>query len=360
MTMGQKQPYKLVDELPANEFYNLEGKQFSKSEGWYIDLASFFQKFTPDQIRYTIAANAPESQDSEFTWKDFQRRCNTELLGKYGNLINRTLVFTATHLHGKIPPLHAPDAEFTAQMHSLMQQIAEAYDTFHLRKASQLIMELAHAGNAYFDAKKPWKATPEEQQTIIANTLKCIQLLALASYPIIPATAEKVWHLLGYTQPLTTKTWKDIVHEALPAGRTLPAPQILFQKVEDEVINMEIAKLEAPKVEAPKTPIVTIDEVRKMEMRVGQILTVERVPKSKKLLKFSIDIGTETRQVISGIGEKMDDLTFLIGRKVIVIINLPTATIMGVESQGMLLVAGNAEGLELPDFKHAKPGDIVS
>ena len=108
-----------------------------------------------------------------------------------------------------------------------MQQIAEAYDTFHLRKASQLIMELAHAGNAYFDAKKPWKATPEEQQTIIANTLKCIQLLALASFPIIPATAEKVWHLLGYTQPLTTKTWKDIVHERFPQEERFPRPNLI-------------------------------------------------------------------------------------------------------------------------------------
>ncbi len=360
MTMGQKQPYKLVDELPANEFYNLEGKQFSKSEGWYIDLATFFQKFTADQIRYTIAANAPENQDSEFTWKDFQRRCNTELLGKYGNLVNRTLVFTQAHLHGKIPVLHIPDEEFLSHIKTLMHQIAEAYDTFHLRKASQLIMELAHAGNAYFDAQKPWKATPEAQQSIIANTLKCIQLLALASYPIIPATAEKVWHLLGYTQSLTTKTWKEILNEPLQAGRALPAPQILFQKVEDEVINMEIAKLETPKVEAPKSPTVTIDEFRKVELRIGQILSAERVPKSKRLLKLSVDMGKETRTIVSGIGEKMDDLSFLVGKKVIIVANLPPATLMGVESQGMLLAATLSDGIELPELKDAKPGDLVS
>ena len=351
--MGQKQPYKLVDELPANEFYNLEGKTVLASRKAGTSTSTSFSKFTPDQIRYTIAANAPESRLRVYLER-FSARCNTELLGKYGNLVNRALVFTHAHLHGKIPALHA-DEEFLSRLNALMHQIAEAYDTFHLRKASQLIMELAHAGNAYFDAKKPWKATPEEQQSVLANTLKCIQLLALASFPIIPATAEKVWHLLGYTQPLATKTWNEVLHEPLPAGRALPAPQILFQKVEDEVINMEIAKLEAP-----KTPTVTIDEFRKVELRIGQILSAERVPKSKRLLKLSVDMGTETRTIVSGIGEKMEDLSFLVGRKVIVVANLPTATLMGVESQGMLLVASSSDGIELPDFKHAKPGDIVS
>ena len=157
MTMGQDEPYKTVDELPANEFYNLEGKQFSKSAGWYIDLEEFFKHFSADQIRYAIAANAPETQDSEFSWKDFQMRCNSELLGKYGNLINRVLVFTQNKCEGVMPPygdLKHEDEVFLEKIHELTQAIYEAYSHFHLRKATQLIMELAQEGNVYFDTKK--------------------------------------------------------------------------------------------------------------------------------------------------------------------------------------------------------------
>ena len=156
MTMGQNLPLKTVDELPANEFLNLEGKQFSKSDNWTIDLERFFIEFTPDQIRYYLAANAPETQDSEFTWKDFQNKCNADLVGKWGNLANRTLVFTQKHANSQIPPptLQKEDQAFLDKIKGLVDQIKQAYSSFHLRKASQHIMELATAGNVYFDAKK--------------------------------------------------------------------------------------------------------------------------------------------------------------------------------------------------------------
>lgn len=376
MEMGQDTPYKLVDELPANEFYNLEGRQFSKSEGWYIDLDSFFQKFTPDQIRYVIAANAPESQDAEFTWKDFQTRCNSELLGKYGNLASRVLVFAANNCGAKVPTkkdLHQIDQDFLTRILSLTEEIKSAYEHFHLRRASALVMELAQAGNVYFDAKKPWQANkdPERKQEMmnaIACCLECLKALAVASFPLIPDTAEKLWKLLGFTKPLTSKHWKALISEEIEEGRPLPPPVHLFAKVEDELIQKEIEKLETLKTAsdtpaAPAVPVkdpVTFDEVRKLDLRVGEILSAERIPKSKKLLKLSVDLGFEKRTIVAGIGEKMEDINLLVGKKVVVVANLKPAALMGVESQGMLLAADTALGIELPSFHNALPGTPVT
>ncbi|MBI2743769.1 MAG: methionine--tRNA ligase [Chlamydiales bacterium] len=375
MVMGQDVPYKLVDQLPANEFFNLEGKQFSKSEGWYIDLETFFQKFTPDQIRYAIAANAPESQDSEFTWKDFQLRCNSELLGKYGNLASRVLVFAANNCEAKVPEkkdLQEIDSSFLEKIQHLVKEIAEAYETFHLRKASSLVMELAQAGNVYFDAKKPWQANKDptrkqEMLNAIACCLECLKALAVVSFPLIPETAERLWTLLGYTKPLTSKNWKTLIAEEIPEGRALPPPVHLFAKVEDELIQKEIEKLEtltsSATPPAPAVPLkeqVSFDEVRKLDLRVGQILAVERIPKSKKLLKLSVDLGFEKRTIVAGIGEKMEDLNLLIGKKVVIVANLKPAALMGVESQGMLLAADTSLGIELPAFQNALPGTPVT
>ncbi len=379
MEMGQDVPYKLVNELPANEFYNLEGKQFSKSEGWYIDLETFFQKFTSDQIRYTIAANAPETQDSEFTWKDFQLRCNSELLGKYGNLVSRVLVFAANHSAGKVPSKKALveiDQEFLKRVQTLANDIAQAYESYHLRKASALIMELAQVGNVYFDAKKPWQASkdPERAQEMlntIACCIDCLKVLALVSSPIIPQAAQHLWKLLGYTSILAKQNWHDLMLEEISEGRSLPAPDHLFAKVEDELIQKEIEKLEtltSSSTPAPATPVVVVplkeqvsfEEVRKLDLRVGKILAVERIPKSKKLLKLSVDIGFEKRTIVAGIGEKMEDLTHLIGKTIIIVANLKPAALMGVESQGMLLAADTTLGIELPSFQNALPGTPVT
>jgi methionyl-tRNA synthetase len=242
MTMGQNLPYKLVDELPANEFYNLEGRQFSKSDGWTIDLESFFKKFTADQIRYVIAANAPENQDAEFTWKDFQTRCNSELLGKYGNLANRTLVFAANQCGGKVPEakvLKEEDQLFLQKVESFVVEIAFAYSSFHLRKAAQLIMELAQTGNVYFDAKKPWQlakdaATRQEMKNVVYCCCECLKTLAIVSSPIIPQTAGRLFALLGFQKPITR--WEE---PRIPSGQKLPKPEILFTRVEDAMVAEE-------------------------------------------------------------------------------------------------------------------------
>ncbi|MGE0198217.1 MAG: methionine--tRNA ligase [Simkaniaceae bacterium] len=375
MTMGQDQPYKIVDELPANEFYNLEGKQFSKSAGWYIDLEEFFQKFTADQIRYAIAANAPETQDSEFSWKDFQLRCNSELLGKYGNLVNRVLVFAKNQCGSQVPPygdLEREDTLFMEKMDEIVSAIHQAYTNFHLRKASQLIMELAQVGNAYFDSKKPWKAAKDldlvpSMRTTIACCLRCLQYLALISYPIIPRSAEKVWTLLGFSTPLAEHNWNAILEGGFTPNQQLLQPEILFTKVEDAVIEEELsalAKRAAPSVEKRgdfiplKNPI-DFDAFQKVDLRVAQIVKVEKVPKSKKLYKIELDLGFEHRTVVSGIAEHYPEAESLLKRKVIIVANLKPAKLMGVESQGMILAAGG-KILELPEIREAPLGSPVS
>lgn len=377
MVMGQNQPYKLVDELPANEFYNLEGRQFSKSDGWYIDLEDFFKRYTTDQIRYAIASNAPETSDSEFTWKDFQLRCNTELLGKYGNLVNRVLVFIRNQCEGLAPPLQnlePIDKEFLDQIQHIARQAAENYEQFKLRRASQLVMELAQLGNVYFNSKSPWKdakqaETKARMQTTLACCLECLKVLALISFPIIPAAAERVWEMLGYDDSIEKRGWQQILSEKIPEGQKIPSPVILFQKIEDSQIEEEIQKLnqlsalkakqEAPKPSLPSLkPQITIEDVRKLDLRVGVIRQAEPIPNSKKLLRLQVDIGLEQRTIVAGIAESYQAEN-LIGRSVIVVANLKPTTLMGVESEGMLLAA-KGNGLELILTEHSVPGSEVA
>lgn len=376
MIMGQNQPYKIVDDLVANEFYNLEGKKFNKSDGWIIDLDDVFKRFHTDQIRYAIAANAPESGDSDFTWKDFQVRCNGELLGKFGNLANRVLVFAQNHCGGRIPPKNALeeiDHRFLNEISRLSADIEEAYASYRLRRASQLIMELSQVGNAYFDAKTPWKDAKDPKtrptlETTIALCLECLKALACIAFPIIPDASQKLWTLLGVTRPLNKWLWKEILQLEFQVGSPLPKPFILFQKIEDDVIEHEIAKLQAlhataqVKLSPPFEPLkesVTLDDFAKIDLRVGLILKAEKLAKSKKLLKLEIDIGIETRTVLSGISQHYTPEE-LVGKKVIVVANLHPATIMGIESRAMVLAGSIDTSLELVTIQNLPAGAIIS
>ncbi|MBA3721781.1 MAG: methionine--tRNA ligase [Parachlamydiaceae bacterium] len=378
MTMGQNQPYKLVDELPANEFYNLEGRQFSKSDGWYIDLEDFFARFSTDQIRYAIASNAPETSDSEFTWKDFQQRCNSDLAGKYGNLANRVLVFIRNNCAGKVPGLdnlEPIDEEFLKSIHELVDQVANNYEQFKVRRASQLIMEIAQKGNIYFDAKAPWKDAKQEEtksrmNTTLACCVECLKLLALVSFPIIPGAASQLWKMIGFQSELKDEDWNKVKDRKITANQPISEPAILFQKVEDDVIELEIQKLRqlsekhmkkpAAVTEIPSIkPLVDIEDFKKLDLRVGVILQADPVPKSKKLIQLQVDLGLEKRTIVAGIGETYDSKE-LIGRKVIVVANLKPATLMGVQSEGMILAGKEAGKLELISIEDVTPGGIVS
>lgn len=394
MTMGQNQPYKLVDELPANEFYNLEGRQFSKSEGWYIDLEKFFQSYTTDQIRYTIAANAPETSDSEFTWKDFQLRCNTDLVGKFGNLVNRVLVFAKNNCGGVVPPKHTlqpVDERFLSDIKQIVEQAKGAYAGFKVRKASQLIMELAQLGNVYFDGKRPWQDAKlperrEAMETTIACCSECLKALALIAAPIMPEASAKVWRMLGYEVALDQLGWEEVMAQTIPEGQKFKDPNILFVKIEDEQIEKEIAalnemsqqKMATPAVvhgtvnegapigqtqaSVPYTPqkeLIDIGDVQKLDLRIGTVLDAVNVPKSKKLLKLEVDLGYEKRTIVSGISQQYTPEQ-MIGKKVVVVANLKPAVLMGIQSQGMLLCGSWDTSLELLSVQNLPNGSVVS
>jgi len=376
MTMGQNTPYKLVDELPANEFYNLEGRQFSKSDGWYVDLDSFFKSYTADQIRYTIAANAPETSDSEFTWKDFQLRCNTDLLGKFGNLVNRVLVFAKNQCNGKIPAkedLQPIDEQFLNDVQNIVGQAKFSYESFRIRRASQLMMELAQLGNVYFDAKRPWQDAKQDEtkkamETTIACCLECLKMLALIAFPIVPESAGKVWKMIGFKQSLEQFSWDGIVSESLAVDQLLGEPQILFIRVEDKQIEKELAelkKMSAKQAEnkqisyEPLKEDIDIEEVRKLDLRIGTIIACEKVAKSKKLLKLQIDLGFEIRTIVSGISQSYSPEE-IVGKKVVVVVNLKPATLMGIESRGMVFCGSWNNSHEVVGLNSLPNGTSVS
>lgn len=372
MTMGQNQPFKLVDELPANEFYKLEGKQFSKSDGWYIDLDAFFKQYTADQIRYTIAANAPETSDSEFTWKDFQQRINSDLVGKWGNLVNRVFVFTHNLLQGQVPPLdnlQPVDFEFLENIRKISESAKEAYEQFKIRRASQLMMELAQAGNVYFDGKRPWEDAKKPEnlgrlKTTIACCLECLKALSLISYPIIPEASGKLFGMLGFTASLESIGWDQVLINTIPAEQLLAKPQLLFSKIEDSEIANEIKKLQGmakkteTKIEDCK-PLIEYQDFCKLDLQVGEILAAEKVAKSKKLLKLNVNLGLSVKQIVSGIAEHYEPEA-LVGKKVVVVVNLKPTTLMGVVSEGMLLAGSDGKLLELVTLSSLAPGSPVT
>lgn len=250
MCMGQNTPYKLVDDIPANEFLNLEGRQFSKSSGWTIDLEEFLQEFSEDQIRYYLAANAPENSDAEFSWKEFQLKCNTELVGKFGNLVNRTFVFAQKNCGLKVPTpglFEETDQKFLQELKRLSLDARRCFEKYQLRKTTQIFMEIAQLGNGYFDNKKPWIDAKDlslhsRMKTTIYCLLECLKYLSLIAYPIIPKTAEKLFSMLGYKEPILDFGFHGLTHP-IQAERSLELPEILFKKVEDETIQEKINEL---------------------------------------------------------------------------------------------------------------------
>ncbi len=370
MLMGQSLEYKLPDEVPANEFFTLEGRRFSKSDNWTIDLDDFFNKYTSDQIRYYLAANAPETADTDFSWKDFQLRSNGELLGKLGNFVNRVLVFAHNHCEKKVPEepsLKSEDHQFLQEIARHVDLARESFSNFQLRRSTQILMELAQLGNVYFDFHKPWLLVKDPTQkermfSVIYCCLQCIQSLALVAFPIIPDSAQKIWEMLGEKRLLSEELWDQVKTRLLPPKRNLQQVHILFRKIEDSEIEEEIKKLKtmSQKESFPSVRnTIPFEDFEKVDLRVGEILGAEPISKSKKLFKLKVDLGFETRQIVSGIAHRFEAES-LIGKKVVVVANLQPVTLMGVESHGMILVGGLGETMELPLLQSLKPGSSIS
>ncbi|MBA3817055.1 MAG: methionine--tRNA ligase subunit beta, partial [Parachlamydiaceae bacterium] len=295
----------------------------------------------------------------------------------------RVLVFAKIHCGAVVPArgnLQEIDVRFLSEIQRIVAEAKESYAAFKVRQASQLVMELSQLGNVYFDTKRPWQdaKNPETRhvmETTIACCLECLKSMALIASPIIPDSASKIWQMLGYAEGVQERGWDSIIAEVVPVGQLLREPQILFQRVEDAQIQLEIERLhkmsqsqideqksDLPAVPASYTPLketVNIGDVQRLDLRVGTVMTAEPVPKSKKLLKLQIDLGFELRTVVSGISQNYKPEE-IIGKKVVVVANLQPATLMGIQSQGMILAGSWSKDLELLSVQHLPNGSVVS
>ena len=349
--------YILPENVPANEFLNLEGDKISTSRNWAVWLHEYLDEFPgqEDVLRYVLCANAPETKDNDFTWKDFQTRNNSELVAVFGNFVNRAVVLTQKYFEGKVPPRGETDAydkSVLAEIPLIKQRIEESLDTFHFREALKEAMNLARLGNKYLADTEPWKLAKADMgrvATILNISLQICANLGIAFEPFLPFSAAKLNRMLN----VEARLWADFGKtELLTENHLLGEAELLFAKVEDAAIEAQLNKLQAtkeansasqqPAVEPQKAPV-TFDKFGKMDIRTATVLEAERVPKTDKLLKLKIDTGIDTRTIVSGIAEfySPEDM---VGKQICVLTNLEPRKIKGIESQGMILMARDASG----------------
>jgi methionyl-tRNA synthetase len=348
--------YILPENVPANEFLNLEGEKISTSRNWAVWLHEYLQDFAGKQdiLRYVLCANAPETKDNDFTWKDFQARNNNELVAVFGNFINRVMVLSHKYFDGKageIKDCTPYDLTVLAEMESYPAKIAKSIEQYRFREALVELMNLARLGNKYLADTEPWKISKEESQriaTILAISLQIAANLAILSEPFLPFTSKSLFEQLN----LTSSDWNTAgASNLIPAGHQLGAATLLFAKIEDEQMDAQLAKLTASKKENEKAnhqmeaqkPLITFDDFSNNDMRVGTIIAAERVPKTKNLLKMTIDTGIDQRTVVSGIAAYYEPEN-IIGQQVTILVNLAPRDIKGITSEGMILMAENADG----------------
>ncbi len=385
--------YILPTNVPANEFLNLEGNKLSTSKNWAVWLHEYLADFPQQQdvLRYVLTANAPESKDNDFTWKDFQARNNNELVAIFGNFINRVVVLTHKYYGGVVPAagvLTDADKAVFAELAELVNKIEYSIEHYRFREAQQELMNIARLGNKYLADEEPWKVVktdPERVQTVMNVALQIAAALAITSEPFLPFTAAKLRTTLRLGKEENSKSEKEIegaqkLWEAvkdtskndalLPAGHTIGEATLLFQKIEDEAIERQLQRLEATKVAnaaeqsagvAPQKPLITYEDFEKMDIRIGTILSAEKMPKADKLLVLRVDTGIDERTIVSGIAQSFDPQE-IVGKRVTVLANLAPRKLRGVESQGMILMVENSEGkyrFIAPDAEGVKNGTEV-
>tara|TARA_R110002073_G_scaffold221808_2_gene381972 strand:- start:441 stop:2510 length:2070 start_codon:yes stop_codon:yes gene_type:complete len=353
--------YILPDNVPANEFLNLEGNKLSTSKNWAVWLHEYLREFPDKQdvLRYALTANAPETKDNDFTWKDFQARNNNELVAIFGNFINRVVVLTNKYYNGVVPTpndFSGVDEETMETLKAFPAVIASSIERYRFREASQELINLARLGNKYLADEEPWKVIKEDEarvQTIMYVALQIASALAVLSEPFLPFTSNKLNKILNVSSSAVENTWNSISdgQELLSANHQIGKAELLFSKIEDSEVQAQINKLEAnkkaneaasKKVEAQKSEI-TWDDFSKLDIRVGTILEAKKMPKTKKLLVLKVDTGIDTRTIVSGIAESFSPEE-VIGKKVTVLVNLAPRALRGVESQGMILMTEDASG----------------
>ena len=349
--------YNLPDNVPANEFLNLEDDKISTSRNWAVWLHEYLRDFPgkQDTLRYVLTANAPETKDNNFTWRDFQARNNNELVAILGNFVNRAMVLTHKYFDGTVPEAgELTDAErgLIAEIGSLKEEMTGALETFHFREALRLAMDMARAGNKYLQETEPWKVAKTDMArtaTILNTALQTCANLAIAFAPFLPFMSDKLLHMLGGTDI----TWDMLgCFDLVPAGVHIAQPELLFEKIEDAPIEAQIQRLadnkKANELKAWKPAEVKADcafeDFEKLDIRVGKVLECSKVKKSKKLLQFRIDDGMGGRTILSGIAQSYDDPSVLVGREVCFVANFAPRKMMGIESQGMILSAVNPDG----------------
>lgn len=366
--------YILPENVPANEFLNLEGNKLSTSKNWAVWLPEYLIEFPGQQdvLRYALTANAPETKDNDFTWKDFQARNNNELVAIFGNFINRVVVLTNKYYNGIVPApneLSQVDEETLSAVKAYPDVISSSIERYRFREAQTELMNLARLGNKYLADEEPWKVIKVDEartQTIMYVALQIASALATLSEPFLPFTSDKLKKILNFksnqnngnashAELVEASQWSDVsIKEVLlPVGHKIGEAELLFSKIEDETIQFQLDKLESSKkanastssaqVPQPQKEEITFDDFTKLDMRVGTILEAEKMPKAKKLLVLKVDTGIDVRTIVSGIAESFTPEE-VVGKKVTVLVNLAPRELRGIESQGMILMTETAEG----------------
>ncbi len=345
--------YILPDEIPANEFLNLEGQKISTSNNWAVWVHEYLEEFEPDFLRYYLTCIIPETKDSDFKWKEFQDRVNSELINNLGNFVNRTLKFIEKYTEGKIPKpcsFNEEDKKMLERVNSLIIEIEDAIANFQFRRAAMNWMKISATGNRYYDQMKPWILLKENEKRMATTIYLCshiIHILATIGELFIPFGAKKIYSMLN----LEEKEWDKLGEISIPSNHPIGKVRPLFKKVEDEEIEKQIRRL--------KMSYLSIDDFKEMDLKVGVIKEVDEVPGADKLYKLTVDTG-ESRTLVAGIKEcyTPDELK---GKRIVVITNLEPATIMGIRSEGMLLAAIDGDTISIisPD-KDVSPGADVS
>jgi len=347
--------YILPENVPANEFLNLEGDKISTSKNWAVWLHEYLEDFPEKQdvLRYVLTANAPETKDNDFTWKDFQARNNNELVAIFGNFINRVVVLTNKYYDGQVPPageLTEVDTQTLNKLSEYPTVISSSMERYRFREALSELMNLARLGNKYLADEEPWKqikTDPERVKTIMNVALQIATGLSVLCEPFLPFTSKKLKGILNVSSSAVENNWTSII--TIQPGHQIGKAELLFAKIDDAEIQKQIEKLETTKkankviVVEPQKETISFEDFTKLDIRIGTILEAQKIPKTKKLLKLKVDVGIDVRTIVSGIAEsfKPEDI---IGQRVSVLVNLAPRKLRGVESQGMVLMSDTPDG----------------